>query len=497
MAKLRIAIGKIWQEQNIFSPKRTGISDFNRAGLYYGEELIKRFEDINEIGGFINTANKEKDIELLPTIRAVAWPSGKILNSTYNKIKKYLIESLKKNLPLDGVLLLLHGSMVTEDIFDTEGDILETIKKEISKDIPIAISLDLHANITDKMINNTIFIEGYNTSPHIDLLRTGKKVAGVFIDFLKRKKKLNVGFVKLPMITPTRLHNTEKGPLKVLVDYISNIEYKSDLISVSLFAVQPWLDIPDVGWSVIVYTDSNQAQAQNYANRIAEVAWNLKDDFIPDEISIDSALSEAIKMGRGLIVISDSDSTTAGTPGDNTYVLEELLNHKIKLPVLLCMIDKSCVKKAIKAGIGNRVNGEVGGKFDNIFCGPVKINAIVENITDGKMTFDGCGGKNYFDLGKIAVLKVDNITIAVCEETGLIHERAGYEKAGLNPQNFRLVLVKSRFGFMQTYKEIADSIEFLDCPGLSPANLNNLDYKNTTRPLYPFDNIKKWGSVKR
>jgi len=489
---MRIAIGQFWQEQNTFSPIKTDISDFKQSGLYFGNEIIKRFSESNELGGFINATKEEKDIELIPTIRAWAWPKGNITGDTYKKIKNYLIDFLKKSLPLDGILLSFHGSMVAEDTYDTEGDILETIHKELNRDTPVAISLDLHGNITNKMIENTIFIEGYHTCPHIDLFRTGYKTAKVFFKTLKDRLNLNVGFVKIPMITPARLHDSNKGPFKELFNYVNKIEKESDVIGVSLFPVQPWLDVPELGWSALVYTNSTQIVAEDYANKIANLAWKLRDKFFVDEVSPDTAIKEARKMKEGLMVISDSDATTAGAPGDSTCILEEMLRQDIKFPALLSVIDKEVVKKAVSIGIGKTITCNIGGKMDNMYSKPVKITANIKNITDGKFVIDGHVGKNYFDIGKTIILKTGSINILVCEKNGPFYEQTVYKNAGLDPEDFRVVVVKSPVGFRNAYEPVADKIVLVDHTGFSSSNLNLFDFKNIPHPLFPFDKIKDW-----
>jgi len=503
--RIRIAIGQIWQEQNTFSPVKTNLEDFKQFGLYFGEEIIKRFSDTNELGGFISAAREENqiNIELIPTIRAWSWPKGNVTSDTYKKIKERLINFLIESKPLDGILLSFHGAMVADSVFDVEGDILETIHREILSNIPIAISCDLHANITKKMLDNTVFIEAYHTCPHIDLFRTGYKAAKTFFQTLKRglkddglKNNLypNTGFVKMPMITPARLHDSKKGPFKELFKFIKKIEKNSDIISISLFPVQPWLDVPELGWSVLVYTSSNKDVAKNYANKIADYAWGLKDEFFIKESTPADALKEASKMKEGLMVISDSDATTAGAPGDNTNILKEMLAQNIKFPALLSFIDRGVALKAVDAGVGNIITCNIGGKMDNIYSKPIKITATVKNIADGKFEIDGHVGKNYFNIGKTAVLEVDNINILVCEKNGPFYEQTVYRNAGLEPKDFRVVVVKSPVGFRYAYESIADKIVLVNHPGLSSSNLDLFEFKNIPRLLFPLDKIKDWRS---
>ncbi|MCL4378602.1 MAG: M81 family metallopeptidase [Actinobacteria bacterium] len=511
--KKRIAIGQVWQEQNTFCPIKTNIADFEQNGLFFGKEIIDKFTGINELGGFIKAADEFEgyDIELLPTIRAWAWPKGNVTKSAYKKIKSELINSLKKSLPLDGILLALHGAMVAEDIFDAEGDILETIHSEISKKLPIAVSLDLHANITEKMLANTIFIEGYHTCPHMDLFKTGHKTAQVFFNILDGKLNLKKGFVKIPMITPARMHNTNYGPFRKIFDYLEKIENKKDVVSASLFAVQPWLDVPELGWSVIVYVnlnpDSNSEnskykinnigyeqnrKAQEFAEEITDLVWQMRKEFFIKETLPEIAIRKASKMDRGLMVISDSDSTLSGGTGDNTCILSELINQNVKFPAILTIVDVEVVHKAIKIGSGNTITCKIGGKMDRIFSKSLNITANIKKIIDGKFLIDGHIGKNYVNVGKVAVLEVGSVIILVSEKMGPVFELNVYKSAGFNPVDFRVVVVKSPVGFRDAYEPIANEIILADCPGLSSSNLNNFNFRNITHPFFPFDELNNW-----
>ncbi len=492
MLKKRIAVGQIWQEQNTFSPILTEMSDFEQNGLYFGSEILEKFASVNELGGFIRAAEGYENIEIIPTIRAWAWPLGKIRKKVYEELKNNLISVLKASLPLDGVLLSLHGAMVAEDVFDIEGDILETIHKDISPDIPIAVSLDLHANITEKIVKHSVFIEGYHTCPHTDLFRTGKKTAEVFFSIINGNLNPEVYSIKLPMITPADLHNSSYGPFKRLFQFIKNIERKNDVCGLSLFSVQPWLDVPELGWNVIVYVDSDQNRAKNYAEKISKLAWKLKKKFYVKKTSVESAIEETKKIRNGLVVISDSDSTTSGATGDNTCVLKELVKQKIDFPALLSIVDPQVVKKALSVGVGNKIICEIGGKQDNVYCEPVCIQAVVKKFTDGQFVIKGGHiGTISVDMGDTVVLRTGSIDILVSEKIGPVFEQTVYKHAGLDPQNYRVVLVKSPVGFRAAYEPIAAKIILVDCPGFSASDLSIYEYENIPHPIYPFDSIKK------
>lgn len=487
MPDFKIAIGQIWQEQNTFSPVKTNLDDFKQFGLYCGEEIISKFSEINELGGFIKTLRQEKNIEIIPTIRAWSWPKGNVEPDTYKYLKSELLSYIKKNLPLDGVLVSFHGAMVSDSHLDVEGDILESIKKEIGVGIPVVISCDLHANITARMLKFTDYIEGYHTCPHIDLFRTGQKAAEILLEILKKKIIPDRGFLKLPLITPARAHDSGTGPFKKLFDKIKEIESTEGVKGTSIFPVQPWLDVPELGWSVVVYSEKEKIDPQPLAEEIAGYAWQLKEEFFLDELSPEEAIEEAKKMKRGLMVVSDSDATTAGSPGDNTIILEAMLKSAIDFPVLMCFIDPEIVQKSIDSGIGNKIRGVIGGKMDNIYCSPVNIEGTIKNIVDGKFSIDGHVGKNFFDMGQMSIIEIGNINILVSEKNGPFYEETVYKNAGLNPLDFRMLVVKSPVGFRYAFKNIADRIAMVQHAGFSSSDLGLFKFRNISGPLYPFD----------
>lgn len=187
------------------------------------------------------------------------------------------------------------------------------------------------------------------------------------------------------------------------------------------------------------------------------------------------------------MVVSDSDATTAGAPGDNTNILKEMIAQKINFPALIPFIDSEVVFEAIKAGKGNVFETFIGGKMDNIFSEPVKIKAKVFNTGESIFEVDGHIGKNTFNMGKSAVLQMGNITMLVCEKNGPFYEPTVFRNSGLEPKDFRVVVVKSPVGFRDSYEKIADRIVLVKCPGLSSSDLNIFNFKNIPRPIYPLN----------
>lgn len=297
----------------------------------------------------------------------------------------------------------------------------------------------------------------------------------------------NVGYTKIPMITPADFHNTNYGPLKGIFDYVSQIENQPGVLSASVFTVQPWLDIPEMGWAAIVYSYKNSNNAKILSKKIADLCWSLRKKFFLKHTPPEIFLKEASNL-KGLMVVSDSDSTSSGGTGDNTIILEKMLKENIKYPALLTIVDSHVVKKAIKAGIGNKIFCKLGAKKD-IFSKPVYVEAIIKSISDGKFFIEGHCGNLEINMGKTVVLQTGYITILVSTRIGYVFEQNIFKSVGLDPKNFRIVVVKSPVGFRTAYEPIAENIVLSDSPGITSANLQSFNWKNINRPIFPLDNI--------
>ncbi len=489
--KKRIAIAHLWQEQNTFSPVLASFRDFASNGILIKDEIIKKFQNIKELGGFIK-ACIEEDVEIVPLVSAWDWPKGPLIAEDYLSIKQIILELIKESIPLDGILIAFHGAMVAQNSSDVEGDILESIRDSIEEDVPIALSLDLHANITRKMVDNSIYIQGYQTCPHIDLYETGYKTAKVFIDYINKRKKIYCSFLKLPIITPARLHNTKmEGPFQELFRELKKVQREKDIIGASIFAVQPWLDVEELGWSILVYAYGDSDLTKQMATRLGKIVWKKKNDFFVEETTPEDAIEQASLMKNGLMVISDSDSTLSGGTGDNTCILKALIEKNFQQKALLSMVDREVVKEAIVLGKGNTINCDIGGKLDKEYSVPIRIRGKILKILRGEFVIEqGHIGRTEVDMGKTIVLEINNIHVLVSEKMGPVYEQTVYKNAGLNPEDYRIVVVKSPVGFRDAYEPIAKKIVLANCPGITSSNLNLFKYNHIPRPIFPIDNIR-------
>ena len=488
---LKVAVGMLSQETNVFNPSPTTIEHFETSGILFGDEVFKRWRNAGEIGGFMKASEEEADVLLVPTMSATAMPWGKCDKETHRFLKETFLEELRKAGEIDGILLAMHGAMSAEDEYDVEGDLLDAIRKEWGEDVLIAVSLDHHGNITKRIVESVNVLVGYHTEPHIDMFETGYKTAKILFSALKGSTKPVIAWRKLPMISSGDLR-VPGGPLEEFFREAEEYERLKEIISVSIFPENPYIDSPELGWSVVVVADGNRSLAQKIADNLAKKIWEKRNLFLPKrEASPREAVERALKVEGGPVVLSDwSDATNSGAPGDGTAILRELLKHNDELSgkALITVTDPEAVNEAIKAGIGSEITVEVGGKIDRTHSRPVKVTGRVKTISDGRFIVKGPMEKNFeANMKRTVVLEVKNIYIVVSESTGPAHDPSLYRNVGLEPRDAKIVVVKSPMGFRAAYEPFAKEIIIVHGPGAATPDLKSLNYRMIPRPMFPLD----------
>ena len=487
---MKLVIGSFIQETNSFSTFKTDLQSFKEIEFSVGDAVLSsNFNKGTEIGGFIKVAEKE-NIELLPLFSAWGGAGGIVTAETYQKIKMLFLEKLRQIKQFDGILLSLHGAMAVEGLDDPEGDFLEAIRAEVGEDVPIVSSFDLHANFTKKMMDNLDALTGYNCHPHIDIFETGERAINIMISILEKKIKPIIAMKRLPMITASS--DTTHGPLREAMKMAKAIEKESGIISTAIFAVQPWLDLYDTGYSIVVVTNDDSDLAQRKANEIARIVWESREKFTVEDLTIEEALIRVREIEEGSIIFSDvANSPSGGAGADSTHVLKKLVDTEIEFPVALTITDSEAVKKCIEKGVGERITVEVGGKINKNFNQPLLVSGYIKTISDGKYIWKGKSRNGITDnMGKTVVLIINrNIYLVITELQAMTSDPELFISLGISPKEMKIIIVKSVSDFKANYGPLAKEIIFLNTPGPCSSNLLGLPFKNIKRPMYPWDQM--------
>jgi microcystin degradation protein MlrC len=488
---MRIALAQVWQETNTFNPIRTTRGDFDQFGVVSGNELLRSMAETNELGGFIQTLRKwPEQPELVGLVRFPAWPSGLATADVFEWIREGLISALKVALPVDAVLLALHGSMAAEGHPDVEGELLTAIRAVVGPSVPIVSTLDLHANVTLAMIAAADALVIYHTIPHIDIFETGARGASVLRRILIDKSRPTTAWVKIPAVFPAERANSElpAGMSAEFKRQLQEWESRPEVIAAGLTTVQPWLDIPELGSSVVVTTDGNPELAETLCYDLASQVWQRRREYLPELVSAEEGVRLAHVCMNGLTVLSDAaDATTSGAPGDSVWILQELLKYDWPQPALVTLVDPDLVLAAESAESG-ALEVELGGKRDTQFGTRLRAQASVRNTFDGRFVLSGHIGKNLpIDMGRCATLDLGhNVFVIVTTRSGPHFAPQLFETAGFDPFAARVLVAKSPCGFRAAYASRAAQIFSVRAPGCAPSDFWNYPYHNIQQPLWPW-----------
>lgn len=492
---MRVAIAEFKQETNTFVPRPTTLADFEAWHRWYANDALINSADTNvEMAGFIDVLN-DAGIEIVPVMATFAMSGGRVTTETHRQLLDDLLAGLRAAMPFDGVLLALHGAMVTDDDDDPDGATIAAVRELIGPEMPFVVTMDLHANVTRLDTSACDAIVGFKTSPHIDQRDTGHRGARVMVKMLREGVKPAMAFVKIPMIVPasTHMHHIP-GPFKRLMDDSIAAE-TGDVLSVTVFSVQPWLDITEMGFATVVVTNDDPALAQRVANDFAAACWTEREPFMQTElVPPDEAIARALAAPEGPYVLSDlADGTGAGSPGDATAVIAALLRANLDGPALVCVRDAEAAQTAIAAGVGNSVSVMAGAKFDTVYNEPILLEGEVTFAGPATFRFAGGGYTGVeMDMGDCAVIKIGHVHVAVVSNAVFTVDPAMYRAVGLEPADARIVVVKSAIQFRAGYAGIAKEIILLDSPGMSSDNLESLTFERIPRPCFPFDRDMAW-----
>lgn len=493
---MRIAIGQLWQETNTFNPIATTLADFEAFGIHTGNDLLRHMADTNELGGFIQELRQwpEKP-EIVPLVRLAAWPSGPATTETFHELMRRMLDALRAAGEVDAVLLALHGSMVAECESDVEGWLLERVRELVGPSVPVVGTLDLHVNLTARMVAAADALVLYHTAPHVDVMSTGRRAARLLRRILVDGVRPVSAFVKMPLVLPVEKANTQDAtsPSFALREKLQGLERAPGILAAGLATVQPWLDIPDLGSAVLVVAETIE-RAEAAATEIANQVWACRKDYFPTLTEVDIAVRAARAQPDGLTVLGDgADATTSGSTGDGTAILAELIRHDWPRPALVPLVSPELVAEAEWRGVGAAWTTTLGGMRDTRFAKPLTVEVQVERIFDARFVLSGHLAERLpIDMGRSVVLRHGNVRIVVTSRTGPHFAPQLFEAAGVDPFAASVVVAKSPCGFRAVYASRAKQIFNVRSPGCAPSDFWNYPYERASRPLWPWDTIEEW-----
>jgi microcystin degradation protein MlrC len=489
-------------ESNSFAPA-TGRDDFlNRlylAGGEFGEELRKDESKLpTEMRSFCATMDGVVAWEPVPILIGLVEAGGPFEHGFYKETLSEMRTRLETEGPFDGVYICNHGAMITTESRDPDAEIFEMVRTIVGPDVPVVATLDLHGNVSDRMVNAVNVIIAYQTNPHVDMIARGKDAAGVLNEMLNGMRP-SATIIRLPITPPTVTLLTEKGPYADLINY-GQSRMTDDIVNVSIFGGFAYADTPKNGLAIIVTARSGKAAAEALAQEIAEFGWKDCKRYDPKLTSLEDAVAEAVRVGQDMtaapVILADvADNPGGGANGNTTWILEALLKAGVQSAVLGIFNDPALAAEAMELGEGARFRAVFNRNAPDQFSRRLEADATVLRIRDG----DCVGRRGFYagrrmNVGTSALLDLGGVKVVVISIRTQCADPVFLEMMGINIAEARSVIVKSRGHFRAGFDEFFpfDQVIEVDAPGLSSPMLSRFDFKYLPRPVFPVDRDVTW-----
>jgi microcystin degradation protein MlrC len=488
---LRIAYGRLFHEANAYSPARTTLEDFERMHLLEGDALeratrlrgveLKSFMPHAELTGFRQAARLAGDVTCIPLVSALAVPGGPLARASFDELVSRLLERITASLPLDGVYLALHGSMQVEGLTEApEAHLLRRVRELCGPRIKIAVSYDLHANLSEGLVAPADVLVAYRTNPHWDLAPTGYRAGSRLLRAIRGEIRPVHAWRKLPMVLGGGTTIDFLAPMRGVMRFMRGLEDDPRVVSASLFMVHPYTNAEKIGWAVHVSTNDDPVLADELADRLADRAWAMRHVPLPPMHEADEAVREARtsrwrKLGPVTFIDVD-DIVGAGAPGGNTHIVEELLESGRDLRAYVPVHDPALVDELRDAPLGSRrdvvLRGTPGYEMP-----PVPLSAVV-------------AARAVTDFGNVVRLDVGKLHVVVSDQPPLPIHPSFWRAVGLSARRADVVVQKNFFHYRMFYA----TTSFRHVPVVSDGatSLSRVRERDYAVPMAPKATIEDW-----
>ena len=486
---MRIAVGGIMHESNTFVRLPTDLAAF-AARCDSGEALVDRWRETHhEMAGFIAGAERF-GYELYPTLMASATPAGAVTADAFETLTGELVDRIRTGPAIDGMLLACHGAMVSDPYPDGDGEIIRRVRAALPPDLPLVVTLDFHANISDKMVEHSTAIIVYKSNPHLDQKQRGLQAGELIARIVRGEVRPAQALARPPMIWNILHQNTSAEPLRSAMAQAERFEREPGILAASVAAGYPYADVWEMGPSALIVADGDAERARRDARSLADLMWAARDKIAIDLPSPKEAVARAIRSEKPPVVIVEmGDNIGGGSPGDSTAILAELLRQEAQGAVSV-IYDPESAHVCAAAGVGAELRLEVGGKTDRFHGDPVPIAGRVKTLHDGRFhePEPRHGGATEWDQGLTAVVELPTGTLVVLNSARTapmsLHQLTSL---GIRPERMRILVVKAAIAYRAAYEPVAGEIVEADTPGVTAVNPLRFGYQNVRRPLWPLD----------
>jgi microcystin degradation protein MlrC len=484
---MRVFSATLATETNTFAPMPTGLSSFRERGYYKAGQHPDHMSFFAGPLWAARLRGRPQSWTLLEGVVAAAQPSGTTTRAAYETLRDELLADLKAALPLDMVLLGLHGAMVADGYDDCEGDLLQRVRAIVGPKVVVGAELDPHNHLSDAMVQNADLLVAFKEYPHTDILERALEL----VDLCQAKAEGRLQPVASVADTGGLVvMHTSRQPARGFVDRIQALEGQDGILSISVSHGFPWGDVPDMGTKVLVYSDARvdpggvrgAALAQRLADELSALR-NVLDVPMP---GIDQALDQALAFDGGPVVLADgADNPGGGAPGDSTFILQRLLERVISNACIGPLWDPVAARIAFDAGVGATLNLRIGGKIGPLSGAPLDLRVTVKALQP-ELMMTGLSNTPTA-MGDSAVVECNGVEILLCSLRNQAMGTDVFTNIGVDLAAKKIIVVKSSQHFYASFSKVAKKVIYAAAPGAVTVDLKTLPYKKIRRPKWPID----------
>jgi microcystin degradation protein MlrC len=495
---MKVVAARLNHETNTFSPLATPLAAFGPDGPTFGRAAFEAARGTRTgLGAFIDLA-AARGAAIEVAVNATANPSGIVAAAAYEQLADSIVEAVRGG--CDAVLLDLHGAMVAAGVDDGEGELLRRIRA-VDREVPIAVALDLHGNITPAMVDAADVIVGFKTYPHVDMYETGGHAARLLFAWIDGGPRPYTAWAQPPLLSHTLRSATAEGAMQRAVERAKQME-ADGLLAATVFAGFSLADFRDAGMSLVTVGRSRE-EAQAAADALARQVWAERDGFVYRSEPLAQSVARAMAMrtpGRPVLLLDHGDNVMAGGTCDTTTLLEECLRRGMTGIGVGPLADGATVAQAFDAGVGGRLRVALGNKVPLGLpapqAAPFACDVTVRALGDGRFRITGpiYTGETW-TMGRTAVLAHASFTVVVCERPMEPLDLAVFTCVGVDPRSFDFVLLKSRMYCRPTFVPIAAGLVECDSRGVCSSDYELFRFHRLRRPIYPLDRDARWAAA--
>ncbi|NJC72946.1 M81 family metallopeptidase [Planosporangium thailandense] len=487
----RLAVLGLGHETNTFSTVPADLRKYEDGGIHRGQALVDHYAESQATWAGFLAPRPDDPVETVPLLAAWINPCGAITREAFETIVDEMTERLAAALPVDGVLLGLHGAAVADGYPDADAEMAERVRAVVGPNVPIGAVLDMHANVSPRLVEHVDVLLPYQTNPHVDARARGIECRDRVVEIIRTGRRPALALEQLPLVVTITRQDTREEPMRGLLEYERRLEQRDGVLDVSVVEGFPYADVPQMGMSVLAAHRDGPAAARRVAREMAERVWAAREALQGDGVTVEDAIARiaAHRGDKPLLVLDVGDNVGGGGPGDSTVLLAAAVREKVG-GIVVVLLDPQAVESLADRAVGDRVRIAVGGRSVEQDGAPVDLDAVLVGRSDGRYEEPTMahGGLRYFDAGPMVALRTDDrITVVLTSKLVQPITPRQLTAVGLDPGSFRAITAKGVNGPRAGYADACGDLVVVDTPGVTRLSVQGFTYANRRRPMYPYE----------